>query len=420
MANFHFLKRHRKALHAEQKDLLLGLVLVLLAAVVYYAQWSLYLSEVVDSKVNIYEPQKYFWWADDSRDYRVTGDWLFGRSKETEIERRPWLYPFWVGMFRAGLGENGETGLWVSQIIMWLASAAFLYLAIHRSSRRIVLAILGSALFFSHPSPLALTFHGLTETLNILLLCILLWLLAGENKQKWIYALLLFSLLTVTKPTYQIQLGLFSLYVIAKLIKFPKLKLTGLLALALIPVWIQIAFSVAYNGQWNVSQIGPYTFKNFFVAVVHSHTEDLPWRESMAVIEDWRTPQQFDYLWRHPRETINTYRDNLVDRNLWIGSFFIRGEANRMSGFVRSFNAAALYAHLIMLPLTLYFLLSQRFRQGKEVVSLVYLTFLIQTLVTGISTGQEDRLIITGTPLWIFAYLVALSSLLARAKGEKA
>jgi hypothetical protein len=404
----------------DRKDLLFGLLLVLLVAVVYYAQWSLYLSEVVDSKVDIYTPQKYFWWADDSRDYRATGDWLFGRSEETFIELRPWLYPLWVGFFRAALGPGAETALWIGQVLMWLASIAFLYLALHNSTKRPVLAILGSALFFSHPSALVLTFHGLTETLNILLLTILLWLLTTGQEKRWMYILLLLSLLTVTKPTYQIQLGLFGLYFIVKNAKLPKLKLAGLVALALVPVWIQLAISLAYNGRVSLSDIGPYTFKNFFVAVVHSHTENLPWRESLAVIEDWGLEEQFGYLTSHPRETVRTYRDNLLDRNLWIGSFFLRGEGNRMAGFAQSFNALALYAHLIMLPLTLYFLLSPRYRGQKELLAIIYSIFLIQTLVTGISTGQEDRLIITGLPLWIFTYLTALPALCVRREAGEA
>lgn len=414
------LQMRLKNLTPDQKDLLLGLLLVLLVAVVYYAQWSLYLSEVVDSKVNIYAPQKYFWWADDSRDYRATGDWLFGRSEETFIELRPWLYPFWVGFFRAALGPNGETALWIGQVLMWLASIACLYFALYNSTKRPVLAILGSALFFSHPSLLVLTFHGLTETLNILLLVILVWLLTTGQERKWLYALLLLSLLTVTKPTYQIQLALFSLYFIIRNAKLPKLKLAGLVALALVPVWIQLVISLAYNGRLSLSDIGPYTFKNFFVAVVHSHTENLPWRDSLAVIEDWGLEEQFGYLSSHPRETIRTYRDNLLDRNLWIGSFFLIGEGNRMAGFGQSFNALALYTHLIMLPLTFYFLLSPQYRRHKELIAIVYAIFLIQTLVTGISTGQEDRLIITGVPLWIFTYLTVLPALCARQEAGEA
>ena len=79
-----------------------------------------------------------------------------------------------------------------------------------------------------------------------------------------------------------------------------------------------------------------------------------------------------------------------------------------MIGFASSFNAVSLFFHLIMLPLVGYYLLSPRYTRHVELLALIYLTFLIQTLLTGISTGQEDRLIITGVPLWIFTYLLVL------------
>jgi hypothetical protein len=261
---------------------------------------------------------------------------------------------------------------------------------------------------------LVLTFHGMTETVNILFLAFLVWLLTNDWKNKLIYALLIFSLLTVTKPTYQVQLGLLGLYFILRNLKMPKLKLAGLLALVLIPVWIQMALTLFHSGRPIVSNIAGDTFKKFFVAVVHSDTEGLDWRESLAVMEDWDLGDQLDYLGEHPRETVLTYRDNLIDRNLWIGSYFIRGEDNRMIGFAHSFNAFSIIIHLVMLPLVGYYLLSPRYTRHVELLALVYLTFLIQTLVTGISTGQEDRLIITGVPLWIFTYLLVIDNFVTR------
>ena len=403
-----------KSISPEQKDLLLGLSLVLIVAGLYYAQWAYSLSFVVDSKVNIFNPQKFFWWADDSREYRATGDWLFGESELTYIERRPWLYPSITGFAREAFGKQGETVLWTSQMAMWLVSLVFLYLALHNSTKKVLLSILGSTLFLSHPSVLILTFHGMTETLNILFLSILVWLLSIQRENRLLYALLLFSLLTVTKPTYLVQLGLFGLYFIARNLKMPRLKLAGILALVLLPVWIQMALTLAYSGRPTVSNIGADTFKKFFVAVVYTHTEGLEWRESLAAIEEWDLGDQLGYLADHPRETILTYRDNLIDRNLWIGSFFIRGEGNRMIGFANSFNALSLYAHLIMLPLVCYYLLSSRYTRHRELLTLIYLTFVIQTLVTGISTGQEDRLIITGVPLWIFTYLLVIHNFVSQ------
>ncbi len=401
-----------------QKDLLLGLLLVLVAAGLYYAQWAYSLSFIVDSKIDIFEPGQFFWWANDSHEYRATGDWLVGRPAEGLIDRRPWLYPLLVGLARAAFDEQGETVLWALQIVMWLASLAFLYFALYNATKRTALAVLGSTLFFSHPSILVLTFHGMTEMLNILLLAALVWLLSTGLKGRLLYALLVFSLLTVTKPTYQFQLGLLGLYFVLRNLRMPRLKLAGLLALVLVPVWIQLSLTTATFGRPSLSNIGADTFKKFFVGVVHSHTEGLGWRESLAVIEDWDLGDQLDYLAAHPRETILTFRDNLVDRNLWIGSYFIRGENNRMQDFAQAFNGASLFVHLIMLPLVGYYLLSNRTSRHKETLALIYLTFLLQTLVTGISTGQEDRLIITGVPLWIFTYLVVAQGLLAPPQPE--
>ena len=400
------------------RDALLGLTLVLLAAVVYYAQASIYLSEVVDSKVNIYAPHKYFWWADDSRDYRATGDWMFGRSEETWIEIRPWLYPLLSGTFRAFLGSRAETALWILQGLLWLASGVFLYFAIYRSVKNPIPAILGSMLFFSHPSPLALTFHGMTETLNIFLLSILLWVFTRKESPQWFFVLFLLGMLTVTKPTYQLQLTIFTVYFIVKQAKLSRLRLAGLVALALLPIWVQFSISLSHQGRLNLSEIGPYTFKNFFVAVVHYQTEDIGWRDSLKIIEDWGTKEQLEYLWSHPRQTVRTYRDNLIDRNLWIGSFFLRGEGNRLADFGQAMNAVALYAHFILLPLVVYFLFSHSYGNfaGREAIRAVYAIFLIQTLAAGISTGQEDRLIITGLPLWIFTYVTVLTVLNARSE----
>ena len=54
--------------------------------------------------------------------------------------------------------------------------------------------------------------------------------------------------------------------------------------------------------------------------------------------------------------------------------------------------------------------------QNKELVALIYATFLIQTLVSGISTGQDDRLTVTGIPLWIISYLLVLYAVLSTPK----
>jgi hypothetical protein len=65
----------------------------------------------------------------------------------------------------------------------------------------------------------------------------------------------------------------------------------------------------------------------------------------------------------------------------------------------------------------LYYLLSPKYRDNKETIALLYICFLLQFLTSGISTGQDDRLLITALPLWIIAYISALKGLTASQKA---
>ena len=390
----------------QQRDALLGLFIVLAVAIVYYLQWAYYLTGLEGSKVNVYQPERFFWWANDSRSYRSAGEWLFGREVTNAIGERPWLYPLLLGLTRTLFGSNAEGVLWVSQFLMWLASGLFIYLALQNGTKSTIVSILGAGVFFSHPSPLILTFHGMTESLNILLIAILCWVLTREMGHRYYVAILLLSLATVTKPIYLAFLILLIIYVILRDKQGSRLKQLGMIALLLVPIWIQLILSTIAIGKPTISTIGAYTFKNYLVADVHLRIEGMEWRESMKEIEDWDLRQQLMYLWEHQRETALAYRRHIVDANLWTGSFFTLGEGNRLAEFARAANAIAAYLHLLMLPITIYYLISSKYSRSKETIGLLYLCFVIQILTTGISTGQEDRLIITALPLWIVIYML--------------
>jgi hypothetical protein len=90
------------------------------------------------------------------------------------------------------------------------------------------------------------------------------------------------------------------------------------------------------------------------------------------------------------------------------GSFYARGNGNVLREFSINLNTFAAYLHLLMLPLMLYYLLSVKYQLHKETIALLYICFVFQFLTSGISTGQEDRLMITALPLWIVAYLLVL------------
>lgn len=398
----------------QQKDLYLGLVILLMVAIGYYFQWAYYLTGLEGSKVNIDQPARFFWWANDSRSYRAAGEWLFGRSDTLSIEQRPWLYPFLLGFSRTLFGGSAEGVMWLSQLLMWLGSGLLIYLALRNTTKSTVLAMLGAGFFFSHPSPLILTFHGMTETLNFLLISLFCWVLTTDLKHRLSYAILLMSLATVTKPIYLLFLVLLVIYVIGQYRQTTRLRQAGSIALLLLPVWIQLLLTTIAIGSPTLSTIGSYTFKNYLVADVYLRTEGTEWRPTMELIEGWNLRQQLTYLWDNQRMTLLTIRSHLIDSNLLTGSFFALGEGNRLREFSITLNEFAAYLHLLMLPLVLYYLLSTAYREHKETVALLYACFVLQFLTSGISTGQEDRLLITALPLWIVTYLTVLSAMVAR------
>ena len=404
-----------------QVDILLGLVLLLGVAVFYYFQWAYYLTGLEGSKVNIDQPDRYFWWANDSRSYRSAADWLMGLGSNISISRRPWLYPLMLGLFRSIFGGGAEDGLWIAQFLMWLGSGALIYMSIRNTTRSNFLGMAGGGFFFSHPSPLILTFHGMTETLNVLLISAFCWVLTSGAKHRLYIAILLIALATVTKPIYVAFLIVVVVYTLFR-VKTTAIKQAGLIALLLMPIWIQLFLSFIAAGTPTLSTIGSHTFKNYLVADVYIRTEETEWRETMALIKDWDLGQQLTYLWEHQRTTLLTVRSHLIDSNLWVGSFFTLGAGNRMTEFAVTMNSFATFAHLIMMPLVLYYLLSKKYVANKETIALLYTCFVLQFLTSFISSGQDDRLMITALPLWIIAYATLLSGVGSAApkRGRKA
>jgi len=407
-------KNRFQNLTAQQKDILLGILIVLAVATVYYFQWAYYLTGLEGSKVNIDQPERYFWWANDSVTYRATGEWLFGRESNDLIGMRPWLYPFLLGLSRTLFGSSTESVMWISQFLMWLGSGIFIYLTLQNAVKSTPVAIIGAGVFFTHPSPLILTFHGLTESLNFLLISIFCWLLTKTSKDYIYYVLLALVLATVTKPIYLIHIALLIGYIFIRDKETPRLKQVGKIALILIPIWIQLILSFIATGKATVSGIGSFTFKDYLVADVYMQVEGTEWRQTTALIDDWSLQDQLTFLWENKRITALTYRSHIIDDNLWIGSFFTLGEGNRTREFAIRFNAIAAYLHVLMAPLVFYYFFSSKYKGNKELIAILYLTMLVQFATSGISTGQEDRLLITALPLWIITYLVVLTGLLTR------
>jgi len=404
-------RRWYQNLTTGQRDILLASVILLIAATLYYFQWAYYLTGLDGSKVNIDQPERYFWWANDSGTYRDAGEWLFGRADNTLISRRPWLYPLLLGLARTLFHGNAEAVMWFLQFLTWLGCGFFLFFSLRNAIGSMPVALIGAGIFYSHPSPLILTFHGMTESLNFLLIAIFCWMLTRESSNRLPYSLLLIVLATVVKPIYLLHIFLLIGYIFLRERQTPRLKQAGLIALVLIPIWIQLILSYIAIGKLTVSSIGSFTFRDYLVADVYMRIEGTEWRETTDLISDWTTSDQLNYLWQHKRVAALTYRAHVIEANMWTGSFFTLREGNRTKDFAIVFNSIATYLHVIMFPLVAYYLLSKNYSKNKETIAILYITFWVQVFTSGISTGQEDRLLITTLPIWILTYLLVLTGM---------
>jgi hypothetical protein len=404
---------HRPLIADRQRlELIVAVILVVTTALLFYMQAAYYLTAIEDSKISVDFPQKFMWWANDSRGYYATGEWLFGRSTETDITIRPWLYPFVLGLTRTIFPAGAEKVIWLLQAFFGAVSLTAIFLAVYLGTKNIALAMLASSIFWTHPTPLVLTFHGMTETLNILLITLFCWLIVTRLQQRYFGAILLFALLTVTKPIYQVPLVLLLVYLFATKMDFRKMRNILISCLCLLPILIQFVLVFIATGKPGFSKIGTNTFRDFYVAVIYSKVEGIDWREAERQVATWNLPQELDYLVAHKRQAILEYRNNVIDHNLWTDSLFVRGQDNRMADTAKAMNAIEAFLHLIMFPIMIYYLLFKSRGQGREVILLLYGTFAIQVLVSGISTGQADRLLITTLPLWIVSYAWVVSNLM--------
>ncbi|MBT3189651.1 MAG: hypothetical protein HN736_02530 [Anaerolineae bacterium] len=405
----------------ENRHLLVALGITLTVAIVYYLAWAIP-QTFADSTHIGFESGRMdnnMWWASDARDYRDTGDNLFGNTEEeTVLYRRPWLYPFIIGFLRNFTPFDPDYSLWAVQFVFWLATIGFTFGGVLRATKKMGLAIFATAIFWTHPSIIALTFHGMTEALNTLLLSIFAFIVLkpretgekwAENKDYWL--IFLMSLLLVTKPTYQVQLAILLIYILAKSFKkWRILRFWGKISLALIPLWIQLLLSWQILGTPIVSDVAGPTLKYWTVTRVYAKAEDttatLP--EIAEILKDWTTKEEIAYLLNNKKATFSVYFNNLISEGLLADSYFIVNDNNSMNIAIMTLNKWHFYLHLLMLPLMGYLLLFN-YKGRWEAIWMIYLTFLIQTLASGVSADQGDRLIITAMPLWIVAYATAFS-----------
>jgi hypothetical protein len=345
-------------------------------------------------------------WSNDANKYKEIADWVFGlKTSSTYIALIPLFYPLLLGVMSLG----GVYLIWFVQFAFWLVSINLIAYRIGQFTGRNLFSVIAFVIFSVNISLITLTFHALTETLVLFLSSLWLFVFFGNNsrfnlKELFILTLLL-SLLAVTKPVYQLHLGLFLMVVLAITV-FRRVNVIGtlvVLVLALIPVIIQLSIMANLYHSFGLSKLSGRTMKDYYFSKVYMQVEKLPTIEAARQqVIDYDDKQIRHYLYEHPRQSATVFVETVV-RNMVSGSNFIdRTKYYNFFLFTVFTNLIYFCIHIILLPVTIRTML---FEKGVNLqVGFSYIFFLLILFGAGFSFFQGDRLIVTSLPLWLITY----------------
>ena len=366
---------------------------------------------------NIHETLFY---AQDSKEYKEMGDWLFFFSSARCSDIRPWLFPFLVHLFSL-LG--GDHGIWFMNFILYLLALNFIYSSVLRSCNR-SFAIVTFFILLANVSLIEMTFHALTEIPTFFLLSVMVWFFSkkyfvSDEPYFWKGLLFLSSLLALIKPVFSIFLYLAIFCFIIRAFKDPllrKVRNLFIMAILLIPVFIQLTIMTVGFGKFSISTIGSRTFREYYYSKFFADENHIafsfskgPSDTDLVVIKTAIAKMQEGEMIRsvlsQPVRALNIYED-ILGLNLRSGSSLMDGEKYpELVAWSINTNLFYLRLHELMmfvLPIILILL-----RKKKEVLFISLLLFIPLLLIfstSGISFWQGDRLILPALPLWITLY----------------
>ena len=205
----------------------------------------------------------------DSRSYRAVADWIFGaRASAAASAWRPFLYPLLMGLAER-LG--GVRGVWLLNVALWFITLNVAAAATYRFVKSNWAAALVFLVLATNVSLILLSFHGLTEITVVALLAVWIYGLSHLTRRptasQVAWALLPVSLLVVVKPEFELLLAVMVVVLVVGIIRSSAPGLAAVVFVAcLIPVAVQLAVEVHFNGYFGISNIGDKTFRTFFLS----------------------------------------------------------------------------------------------------------------------------------------------------------
>lgn len=351
----------------------------------------------------------------DSKSYLDVANWLENGVDTEQVSKRPILYPV-ILLVATKIG--GVNGIWMLQVLFWLFSVNFIFLAIKNLTQSVTPSFIGAFIFMANLSVIALTLHALTEVTTIFLLSMLVYFLSSKRKHfrksRFLHTgLFVLVLLTIVKPAFSIPLYgvlfiIFPLFYLREHLKRPKLFIR--LFMILLPLIIQLSIMKTKYDELAVSTIGPITFTNYFVAQGVQEIDSTNREQALSKAMDFSTDEELDYVYEHLSIYSRLFWWNVFDNIDGKPTFLLypkERENFQFAEFMRVYNRLTVMIHylfiLLALPLTILLLKKKKY-SFFFLLGFLYLLGLYYVLTTGISFWQGDRLTLASIAIWSFLY----------------
>lgn len=359
--------------------------------------------------------------APDSLEYLRLADWLVGGEGNGEIiQTRSYFYPLVAGLARFPFGN---LGLWALQMIFWIAAATIFYFNLKvLLPLKVKLRICLLLLYCASLTGIYLSTMALTETLSLFLFavagaCICRWR-EGATTAGVAQLLMISSLLTVTKPNYQmIYLGLMLLLVVARTfgrLHIPWSRLAMWLAISLVPLLIQFTLHAQVTGKFAFSNIGHHVLQVSLYSQVLAETQKRDFAEVLREVkaENPGPRTMLSFLASHPWITLSSVAMNL-NSNIRMVLYLTQNPAPWEARLRPKLNDFYKLIHLTMLiPVILALVASVRLRGENDWrLVLLFIFFMLGFLPTGLSFWAADRWIAPFFAVWPLLYLMTVHKL---------
>jgi hypothetical protein len=340
----------------------------------------------------------------DSRSYRAVADWIFGGASAAASAWRPFLYPLLMGLAER-LG--GVRGVWLLNVALWFITLNVAAAATYRFVKSNWAAALVFLVLATNVSLILLSFHGLTEITVVALLAVWIYGLSHLTRRptasQVAWALLPVSLLVVVKPEFEFLLAVMVVVLVVGITRSSAPGLAAVVFVAcLIPVAVQLAIEVHFNGYFGISNIGDKAFRTFFLSrldVAIGESSNLQTaRLKMVGLSNLDSAR---FVLNHFGDAVVVFASTLKE-NLLTGTNFLPNPS--IAHALRITVRAQFVLLLAMIPLVGVAL--WRARDGR--LALLCIATLNIFLTGGLTFMEGDRITIVAFPLWIIAFVLAV------------